>query len=211
MRKLALIVAVVTIGALASGARAQTEVVPVPGRSVVVGLVEGTVTVRPPGQGSFTPIGGLVSIPVGSELDTTRGVVALSSRPTGGALQSAQFKFGRFRIAQTARKGAFTELKLTGALGCGASSAAGGPPATAAGKRGRTLWGSGKGKFRTRGRKGSGSARGTTWQVTDLCNRKTRIKSIKGKVKVRDFIRKRSLTLRTGEGYSAPGPKKLRP
>lgn len=56
-------------------------------------------------------------------------------------------------------------------------------------------------------RKGSGAARGTTWEVTDRCDKRTRIKSHEGKVAVRDFVRKRNLTIRTGQGYLAPGPK----
>ena len=92
------------------------------------------------------PLSGVTSVPVGTVLDTKRGVASLSSRATGGKIQTARFKFGRFRIGQSARRGATTELKLTGPLSCGrAGRAAGQPLATAAGKRGRGLWGSGKG------------------------------------------------------------------
>ncbi|MBM3666518.1 MAG: hypothetical protein FJW90_03390 [Actinobacteria bacterium] len=167
--------------------------------------VSGTVTVKLPGSTAFVPIQTTTSIPVGSELDTSGGTVTLRSQATGDAVQSADFKFGRFRVTQAAKKGAFTELKLTGSLGCGKGK---GRSATASKRRGRRLWGSGSGKFRTSGRKGSGAARGTTWEVTDRCDNKTRIKSHKGRVTVRDFVRKRSLVINTGQGYLAPGPKK---
>ena len=195
---------------------------PVPGKSLVVKPVAGTVTVKLPGAAGFVPIQTVTSIPVGSEVDTTNGTANLTSRATGSAVQSADFKFGRFRVTQSAKKSAYTELKLTGPLGCktkgkkrggrrsgAAASGSGGPVATVARRRGRSLWGSGHGKFRTSGRKGSGAARGTIWQVTDLCSDRTRIKSIRGNVQVRDFVRKRSLTIRTGQGYLAPGPKTL--
>lgn len=181
---------------------------PVPGKTVVVKPVSGEVTVKLPGTGSFVPLGAAGSIPVGSEIDTTNGIVNLSSQATGGKPQSADFKFGRFIVRQSAKPGAFTELKISGPLLCGRKGrAAAGPVATTSGRRGRSVWGSGSGKFRTSGRKGSGAARGTTWEVTDRCDDKTRIKSFKGNVEVRDFVRKRSLTIRTGQGYLAPGPK----
>lgn len=195
--------------------------VPVPGKTIIVRPVSGSVTVKLPGSSAFVPIESVTAIPVGTEVDATKGVVNLTSQATGAATQSADFKFGRFKVTQSASRGAYTELKLTGSLGCGkkgkgkrkrgaARSASGNPVATTARRRGRSVWGSGSGRFRTSGRKGSGAARGTTWEVTDRCDGKTRIKSHEGKVTVRDFVRKRSLTIRTGQGYLAPGPKKLK-
>jgi hypothetical protein len=103
---------------------------------------------------------------------------------------------------------------MLGSLRCGGAagaSASGGPGAEAARARVvRYSWGRGKGKFRQRGRRGSGSARGTTWEVFDRCDGKTVIRSIQGTVLARDFIRRRTKVLHTGERYVAPGPRRRR-
>lgn len=46
--------------------------------------------------------------------------------------------------------------------------------------------------------------------MQDRCYKTTKIRSFKGKAAARDFVRKRTVTLRTGEGYTAPGPRKLK-
>ncbi len=196
-----------------SAAADPVEPVPVPGQLIVVRPVRGTVTAKVPGSSVFVPIATLTAIPVGSEIDTTKGTVSLSSRATGKAVQTAEFKFGRFRVTQSAGANAVTDLKLTGPLGCGskrrrARGADGGPVAFPAARGGRSLWGSGSGRFRTRGGKGSATTRGTIWQVTDLCTSRTLIKAFQGKVEVRDFVRKRTLVIGKGQTYVAPGPKR---
>ena len=44
--------------------------------------------------------------------------------------------------------------------------------------------------------------------MTDRCDGKTLIKSIKGRVAAKDFVRKRTRILRSGQRYLAPGPKR---
>ena len=187
---------------------------PVQGKTANLEPVSGTVLVKLPGSATFIPLGEARSVPVGTIVDTRNGVVELTTADKAGKLQTAQFKYGQFRIAQSAKKGAFTELVLVGPLaGCGRSSGrlarggAGDRPAQSAAGRGRRLWGSGKGRFRTRGSRGSAGIRGTIWQVEDRCNNTTKLRSFKGKVTVRDFLRKRTGILRSGEGYTAPGPR----
>lgn len=68
---------------------------------------------------------------------------------------------------------------------------------------GRRLWGSGKGSFRTKGERGSASVRGTEWLVADRCDDNTFFKVKTGVVSVRDFVEKRTLTLRAGGTYVA--------
>jgi len=66
----------------------------------------------------------------------------------------------------------------------------------------RQLWGDGKGKFRTKGEFSSATVRGTKWLVEDRCDGTlTRVK--KGKVAVRDFVRKRTVIVRAGRQYLA--------
>lgn len=185
---------------------------PVQGQTAVVQPVSGTVLIKTPG-GSFQELESGQDIPIGSTIDTRQGTVRLTAA-RGQADQTAEFKYGIFRIQQK-RASPLTTLRLTGALeGCGQQRSPRSTTSTAAAVRrgkGRTLWGSGKGKFRTQGKRGSGSVRGTTWQVTDRCDGSTRISSLKGRsqgrVDARDFGKPRKrIVLEPGQSYVArPG------
>ena len=64
------------------------------------------------------------------------------------------------------------------------------------------LWGSGKGKFRTDGKYSSATVRGTIWLVQDRCEG-TLTKVRRGTVAVRDFKRKKTVTVKAGHTYLA--------
>ena len=51
----------------------------------------------------------------------------------------------------------------------------------------RRLWGTGHGRFRTRGRYAAATVRGTTWTVEDRCH-STVTKVLEGIVAVRDLV-----------------------
>ena len=88
---------------------------------------------------------------------------------------------------------------MTGKLQCGGSGKA---TAAAKKKKKRRLWGDGKGKFRTKGQFSSATVRGTKWLVEDRCKGTlTQVK--RGTVVVRDFVRKRNVTVRQGHSYFA--------
>jgi hypothetical protein len=77
----------------------------------------------------------------------------------------------------------------------------------AARKRRRSLFGSGKGRFRTRGRNSSATVRGTTWVQKDTCaSTTTSVKA--GTVVVRDFAKHRTIVLKKGKHYVARAPKR---
>ena len=180
---------------------------PIAGKSVVVKTVSGKVFVKVPGSSAFVSLEQLESIPVGSVIDARDGKVALTSTRSGSKDQTARFKFGRFKVTQSRKPGARTILKLNGALvgcrGSGKRATSVDDPVLARKRGGRKLWGKGKGKFSSKGKRGSGSVRGTTWQVADRCDGSTVISSIKGRVVARDFVRNRKVTLKTGEGIIA--------
>jgi hypothetical protein len=202
---------------------------PVPGKSVVVRVVSGKVFVRyPPGKGpraagpakGFAPFTGAANVPVGTQFDTEQGRVALTSAAdTGGAkTQTADFYQGIFQVKQSVPKkkpkkpaALTTDLVMKGGISrsqCaplkGARSAAvdakkkkKGPKAVL-GK----LWGSGKGKFRTNGKYSAATVRGTIWLVEDRCEGTlTRVR--RGTVQVRDFKRKKTVTVKAGHSYLA--------
>ena len=88
---------------------------PVPGKSVVVRVVSGQVFIKfPAGKGpravvpaaGFVPLKGAANMPVGSQLDTANGRVALTSAAdTGGKkTQTADFYPGIFQVKQSVPK-----------------------------------------------------------------------------------------------------------
>jgi hypothetical protein len=202
---------------------------PVPGKSVVVRVVSGEVFVKLPGSGraratgppkGFVPFTGAANIPVGSQLDTNKGRVALTSAAdTGGAkTQSSDFYDGIFQVKQSVPKkkpkkpkALITDLVMKGQIArsqCaplkGARSAAVDAtkkkkgPKSVLGK----LWGNGKGKFRTSGKYSSATVRGTIWLVEDRCDG-TLTKVSRGTVQVRDLKRKKTVTVKAGHSYLA--------
>jgi hypothetical protein len=203
---------------------------PVPGKSVVVKVVSGTVFVKyPPGYvpraapappAGFVPFKGGANLPVGTQLDTTRGRVALTSAAdTGGAkTQTSDFYDGIFQIRQSVPKkkpkkpaALITDVVLKGEISrsqCAPLKGARGASVSAAKKKkgpkavlGK-LWGSGKGKFRTGGKYSSATVRGTIWLVQDECDG-TFTKVRRGTVQVRDLRRKKTVTVKAGHTYLA--------
>ena len=210
---------------------------PVPGKSVVAKVVSGTVFVKyPPGYvpraapappAGFVPFKGGANLPVGTQLDTTHGRVALTSAAdTGGAkTQTSDFYDGIFQIKQTAAQEEAEEAGGSGhgrrpegrdpALAMRAVKGARSAVADAAKKKkgpksvlGK-LWGSGKGKFRTGGKYSSATVRGTIWLVEDRCEG-TFTKVKRGTVQVRDLRRKKTVTVKAGHTYLARAAKRGR-
>ena len=73
----------------------------------------------------------------------------------------------------------------------------------------RRLWGSGSGKFRTRGRFAAAVIRGTTWLTDDRCDG-TLIRVKQGAVTVRDVVANRTVVVRAGKQYFARGRPRAR-
>ena len=190
----------------ATGA-AQDGPAPVLGRSVNVALVNGTVLVRPKGQTRFHKLTVSELIPTGSTVDARNGRVRLTSAvDTYGAVRTGEFWAGLFKVSQRRRTNAVTELALRGRLAnCAKKSAHRRPESAAAAKRkkGRRLWGNGKGRFRTKGRRSSALVRGTKWLVYDQCDASTYNAVRTGTVDVRDFRLKKTIRLRAGRIYIA--------
>jgi hypothetical protein len=181
---------------------------PVLGVSVVVKVKGERVRIRRPGSAKFEELKGTQSVPVGSLLDTLRGKVKLSSATDAhGHKQTAHFAGGIFKVLQMATS-PLTTLRLAGKLrGCAPVRARGAEAVAAKWKpRGRRLWGSGTGSFRTSGRRSAATVTGTRWLVADLCDGSTLTRVKSGTVDVRDFARKRTISLEQGEEYVARPP-----
>jgi hypothetical protein len=198
---------------------------PVPGKSVQVRVVSGEVFIKlPTGNGravgppkGFVPLKGAASIPVGSQLDTENGRVALTSAADTGAkkTQKADFYQGIFQVKQAVPKkkpkkpqALVTDLVLKGELPrsqCGPLKGA--RAAGASKKKGPkavlgSLWGNGKGKFRTSGKYSSATVRGTIWLTQDRCDG-TLTKVNRGTVQVRDFRLNKTVSVKAGKSYLA--------
>lgn len=167
---------------------------PVAGRSVNVAVVSGTVRVRLRGTSRFVDLRRLRQIPTGSELDTVRGRLRLTSAAARGT-QTGVFYNGRFVVTQSRSGPRLTDLRLSAPLVCPRRTTTGAPP-------GRRLWGNAKGAFRTRGRFAAATVRGTIWLVEDTCAG-TLVRVRTGRVEVRDRVRNRTVVLRAGESYLA--------
>jgi hypothetical protein len=171
------------------------------GKAVNVGPVSGVVRVRVPGGKGFFVLASEQQIPVGAIVDTTRGRVRLvSAKNGGGGSQSADFFDGTFKVLQPRGGKPVTVLKLQNPVLCGKTTHL---RATASRSRSHGLWGSGKGNFRSEGRHGSATVRGTIWWAQDRCDG-TKFKVKRGVVTIRDFTNHRTLKLHRGETYLAP-------
>lgn len=200
-----------------TGTTSQTVPPPVLGLRLNVQKVRGQVLIAipvgPTGSGRaaasqkglrFVPLEQVRQIPVGSFLDTSRGTVRLTTaRDTAGSTQSGDFSAGLFQVLQSRSRSArgLTDVVLKGSSfrSCGRAARSGAADAAARRKRTvRRLRANARGRFRTRGRYSAATVRGTKWTVTDRCDG-TLTKVSRGSVVVRDFRRRRNVTVRAGK------------
>jgi hypothetical protein len=203
---------------------------PVPGKSVNLNVVSGQVFVKLPGSGrarqttgpakGFAPLTGQQQIPVGSQVDTKKGRVALTSAAdtSGAKTQTSDFYQGIFQVKQALPKkkpkkptALTTDLVMKGQIARSQCAPLKGARAAAESAKKKKkgpkavlgkLWGNGKGKFRTNGKYSAATVRGTIWLVEDRCEG-TFTKVRRGTVQVRDFKRKKTVTVKAGHTYLA--------
>jgi hypothetical protein len=143
-------------------------------------------------------------------------VALTSAADTGGTkVQTAEFYDGIFQVKQAVptrkpKKPAalITDLVLKGQIARSQCAPLKGARAAAVDKKkgpnavlGK-LWGNGKGRFRTTGKYSSATVRGTIWLTQDQCNG-TLTKVRRGVVSVRDFKRKKTVSVKAGHSYLA--------
>ncbi len=164
---------------------------------------------------AFVPLTQARQIPVGSILETTHGVVGITTATTAakrGKLQSGDFGSGIFKLLQGRREKGLTNLDIIDNHSPRQVCATIGKQARIAARHlsskvlGR-LNASGHGQFSARGQYSAATVRGTVWSVQNQCDGTlTHVK--RGVVSVRDFHRRKTITLFTGESYLARGPLK---
>ncbi|HEY7149000.1 MAG TPA: hypothetical protein VH420_06100 [Gaiellaceae bacterium] len=190
-------------------ASCDTDVVetPQPGKIVGISKVQGTILVKEPGTNQFVKVTGATEIPVGSQVDATKGTITLVAGLGAGRTNSSNFYSGQFKITQPKTKNAFMTLILQGGnfRSCGARRLSAYDAAAKSKKPVRKLWGNGKGRFTTKGRYSSATVRGTKWLVQDQCNGTLTVVK-RGIVKVKDFRRHKTVNVRAGRSYLAAAP-----
>jgi hypothetical protein len=93
-----------------------------------------------------------------------------------------------------------TQLSVRGGAGdCGRGARA------SARRRGGRLWGRGKGRFRTKGRYGAGTVRGTHWLTENTCQG-TLYRVVRGVVNVLDDTLGRTFAVGPGSSYLVQPP-----
>ena len=124
----------------------------------------------------------------------------LTSSAGGKKTQAADFYEGRFIFTQQKAKVPITVLTLSEPLACGTASHAVEGATTK--RKKRRLWGSGKGKFRTKGKNASATVRGTIWLTQDTCTT-TLVHVKRGVVDVFDFTKHKHVFVKAGRSYVA--------
>jgi CSLREA domain-containing protein len=166
---------------------------PEAGESVNV-VPDGPVKIKVPGSDAFVTLAEGQQIPVGTVVDVRKGRVQLTAAGGGNAV----FFAGIFKIGQGKGTNPLTTLSLVEKLSCPTSKAS----AAAKRKKKRRLWGDGKGRFRTRGRHSAATVVGTKWLVEDRCT-STLTRVARGRVSVRDFVKKKTVIVKAGKKYVA--------
>ena len=181
----------------------QVNLKPVSGRVLVRTPRRGrNGKVIPAGRSRFVRLTRATQFRMGSEIDTSRGRVQMTSaRGPRGGVQSLQAYQGRFVVSQPRRGRGMTEMRLTGRLRCATGR---GNDLVSSARRARRLWARGRGRFRTRGRRSAATVRGTTWLTKDTCRTTTTVVR-DGVVVVRDFARGKNVRVRAGKRYVARG------
>lgn len=200
---------------------AVSEEVPLIRKTANLERSSGEIWVKLPGSDTWTKLEKDALVPVGTIIDAADGYCVLTFANADGSLYSGTFWGGVFQILQTEGDEPYAVLKLRDDEFPDAPSQAGNAAvasknksraavasraksraAAKKGKKKNKLWGKGKGKFRTSGDGSNASVRGTRWSVTNYTNG-TVTQVTEGVVVVRDFYRKKTVTLRRGQSYFA--------
>jgi hypothetical protein len=125
----------------------------------------------------------------------------ISATGRAGKRQRGTFSGAQFKVTQSKKRSAkgLTNLILTGSSfrGCAGRGARGASARTI-----RRLKASARGRFKVTARNSSATVRATVWQTEDRCDG-TLTKVRRGRVALRDVLRRRSVNLKAGQSYLA--------
>ncbi len=162
------------------------------------------------GQG-FIPLTEARQIPFGSTLEASAGVAKITTATTAspkGKVQFGDFGAGIFKLLQTRKQKGLTGLniidnhparQLCATTGKGKKASIAAHPSTKVLGR---LTANSHGHFVGRGQYSAATVRGTTWGVQNRCDG-TLTRVVRGVLSVRDFRKRKTITLFTGQTYLA--------
>jgi hypothetical protein len=176
--------------------------------------VSGEVLVRVAGTSDFVPLTSPEQVGFGTEFDVTDGRVTLTTVDSDGTVYHADFYGGTFLLAKQLANGVtvlqltrgdFASCKLAKRTFQSVDKKPKKKKVKASKKVVRHLWGSGKGKFRTKGRFIAATVHGTTWLTEDRCDG-SRAYVQEGVIDARDLVKHKTIRLGAGQSYVArPG------
>ena len=171
---------------------------PALGQTAAIDATDGDVVITKPGKAP-TRVGEVAGLlPIGTKVDVTRGKVELWFDGVGGQPQNRGFFYqGSFRIVSQSRTTGLVTFELDRPSSC-----RGKVRAAKVGKKKNKLWGDAKGKFRTKGRYGAATVRGTKWSTEETCT-STKIAVVNGVVDAEDLVRNKTTRLTAGRSYTA--------
>jgi Ca2+-binding RTX toxin-like protein len=158
----------------------------------------------PPGMRRTVPLQDRLRVPMASQVDARKGSVGLAFAGKGRARPGGVFSGGLFQVRQGRSRGSITELRLRGIdlRLCRSGGVRGARHGAAPASLRSRLRSRARGPFRARTRHSAGTARGTTFVTEERCDG-TLTRVLKGVVRVRDFGRRRTITVRAGKSYLA--------
>jgi hypothetical protein len=134
-------------------------------------------------------------VPIATQVDATDGEVELVFETVEHDFQRGVFSDGSFTIHQ-GRERSLVELRLTGETDAGRATA------SAVQRKRRRVWGKADGEFRTTGRHGAATVRGTRWLTEDRPEG-TFIRVVEGSVLAEAFERNVRKVLHAGDTFLA--------
>jgi hypothetical protein len=195
---------------------APSRIAPVPEQSFAATPKRGRVLVRAGGghgPGAFMQLTGDLRLPVGAVIDASHGVVALTvARGAVAKPQVIELTGGLFIVRQHGRN-PVTDIVLTGGnfarcRGRARAAVAGAAAVRRSRRRSphsvvRRLWArDDHGRFMTYGLTSVATVRGTLWLTQDRCDG-TLTRVYRGRVAVRDRMRRRTIVVTAGHRYLA--------
>jgi hypothetical protein len=185
---------------------------PVQGKRAVSKKVSGHVTVRRAGKTTFVDLASGASVPNGSEINATNGTVVLVVLQQGKRY-TVSIAGGEFIFTQNPHTGKVVfklALVLTGCLQARVSGERAGasavrrrkPPKRRGPRRRKITVSDSGGNFGTLGQYAATSTEGTRWRTADSCGSST-VTVYRGRVRVRNLVTGRLITLTVGQHYTA--------
>ena len=180
---------------------------PQAGKTFNIEPAGGSVSTKCRNDGDFRKLDKPKQVTLDCEIDADGGTVSVTaSKGSSGQTQTALFWGGTFDIDQETGDNREAVMTLAGQRRCekrGNGLAKGRRQLGSKGSKGRKLWGSGEGNYKTVGSHGSATVTGTIWLVHDRCDGSTLFKVKRGTVVVRDFIKDKSVVIQAGQSYIA--------